>query len=72
MTGRVEEARKETKDIWRKIIVNDPPYKDAFKSSQPEEKKGVSGDQKGETRTRGHPKDQGNKILMLRPVIILQ
>lgn len=33
MIGKVEEVRKETKDIWRKIIVNDPLYKDAFKSS---------------------------------------
>lgn len=49
MIGKVEEVRKETEDIWIKIIVNDPLYKDAFKSSQPKVKEGVLGDQKDET-----------------------
>lgn len=63
MIGKVEEVRKEKKDIWKKIIVKDPLYKDAFKSSQPKEKKSVSGDQKVETQTKGHLKDQDNTTL---------
>lgn len=36
MIGNVEEVRKETQDIWKKIIQNDPLYKDALKPSQSE------------------------------------
>lgn len=63
MIGKVEEMRKETEDIWRKIIKNDPLYKDAFKSSQPEEKKGLFGGQMDETQIEDHLEDQGNTIL---------
>lgn len=63
MIGRVEEVRKETEEIWRKKIENDPLYKDVFKSSQPEEKEGVSCDQKDETQTGGHLEGQGNTTL---------
>lgn len=63
MRGKVEEVRKETKDVWRKIIVNDPLYKDTFNSSQLKEKEGVSGDQKDENQNEGHLEGQGNTTL---------
>lgn len=55
--------RKETEDIWRRIIKNDPLYKDSFKSSQSEVKEGAFGDLKDETQTKGHLEDQGNTTL---------
>lgn len=43
MIHNAEEVRKEIERIWKKIIQNDPLYKDAFKSSQSEDKQHDSG-----------------------------
>lgn len=60
MFGRVEEVRKETGDIWRRIMKNNPLYSDIVQTSHLKVNEGVFGDQKDETRTMEHPKDQGN------------
>lgn len=59
MIGKVEVVKKETVDIWRRIIKNDTLYRNVVKSSQPEVK-GVSDDQRDETQTKGHLEVQGN------------
>lgn len=57
MIENVEEVRKETKDIWKKIIQDDSLYKDAFKSFYLEEKQSVFRSQKVETQFEDHLED---------------
>lgn len=63
MIGNVEELRKETEEIWKKIIANDALYKDAFKPSQPVDNQGVLGILKVETQTKDQSEDQDNTPL---------
>lgn len=63
MIGRVEEVRKETEDIWRRIMKNNPLYSDAVQTSHPEVKEGVFSDKNDETQIEEHPEDQGNATL---------
>lgn len=51
MVGRVEEVRKETKNIWKKIIMSNPLYYNGAKkdeTSHPVDQEGIFGDQKDE------------------------
>lgn len=57
MIGNVEEVRKEIEEIWKKIIQNDPLYKDAFKSSHSEDKQGDFGSWKVETQSEDQLED---------------
>ncbi|XP_059077213.1 uncharacterized protein LOC131876304 [Cryptomeria japonica] len=63
MIGSVEEVRKETKEIWRRIIKNNPLYSDAVQTSHSKVRAGVPNAQKDKTRTEIRLIDQSNVTL---------
>lgn len=61
MIVRVEEVRKEEKNIWEKIIMSNCLYNNGVQKDETSHLvawEGVSGDQKDETQTKGYPEDQ--------------